>query len=66
MHEIRVDQIMIKEVISLSAKTTYLELQQYLAIRPRIHALPLVDSPGFLEIPLFLFLKRDFDESDYL
>uniref|UniRef100_A0A158R676 Chloride channel protein n=1 Tax=Syphacia muris TaxID=451379 RepID=A0A158R676_9BILA len=46
VHSIRVEQIMIKSVKSLSKKSTYRELQDLLINMPRLKAFPVVDDPS--------------------
>ncbi|VDD89570.1 unnamed protein product [Enterobius vermicularis] len=54
IHAVRVEQIMVRNVKSVSKKTTYRELQDMLLGMPRLKAFPVVDDPAFLATKLLL------------
>uniref|UniRef100_A0A183DAV3 CBS domain-containing protein n=1 Tax=Gongylonema pulchrum TaxID=637853 RepID=A0A183DAV3_9BILA len=45
VHEIRVEQIMVRNVKFLSKRSTHYELQELLSITPKLRAYPVVDDP---------------------
>lgn len=56
VHEIRVEQIMVKNVKFLTKQSTYYELQELLTTTHKLMAYPLVDNPCGVFILLLLFL----------
>ncbi|VDM50963.1 unnamed protein product [Toxocara canis] len=60
VHSIRVEQIMVRNVLSISKTSTYKEVKELLDSETRLNAFPVVNDPGWLAFNSYNFMIRSY------